>query len=54
MEQLPLERLNAELKYLRMRLRNAGSSTVAKSFLKEIASVESVRLRRFGVAPRQT
>ena len=50
LQSMSLEQLNAELKYLRMRLRYAGS-VLEKAFRKEIAAVENARLRRFGVSP---
>ena len=44
---MSLEQLNAELRYLRVRQHDAGTSVVAKLFGKEIALVETVRLQRF-------
>jgi hypothetical protein len=46
---MSLDQLNAELSYLQVRLRTAGSSAVGKSFRKEIAALEGVRQKRFGV-----
>jgi hypothetical protein len=52
LEQMSLEAINAELKYLRARQRYAGNATVAQWFDKEIVAAETVRLRRFGIRPR--
>jgi|GEM_PF-5288176 len=48
---MTLEQLNAELKYLRIRVKVAGTSALAKLFQKEIAAILKVRERNFGVAP---
>lgn len=53
LQSLSLDELNATLKYLANRQRIAGSSAVGKAFRKEIAIVEEVRLKRFGVVPRR-
>lgn len=50
---MSLEELNYELEYLRAREQHAGTSAVRKLFAKEIAAVEAVRLKRFGVEPRR-
>jgi hypothetical protein len=51
---MSLEQLNAELKYVRVRLQVAGSGAIGRAFRKEIALLESVRLRRFGVASQRS
>ena len=50
-DEMTLEQLNAELKYLRIRVKVAGTSALAKLFQKEIAAILKVRERNFGVAP---
>ena len=52
LQAMSLEQLDAELRYLRTRRRECAPSVVAKLFGKEIAAIEAVRLRRFGVRPR--
>jgi len=49
---MSLGELQAELRYLRLRQQDSTSS-LAKQFGKEIASVEAARLLRFGVRPRK-
>jgi len=44
---MSLDELNAELKYLQLRVKVAGSSPLRKAFRKEIDLVTRVRDRRF-------
>ena len=53
LQDLSLEQLNTELRYLRIREHVSGSSSAAKSFRKEIAAIENVRLCRFGISSRK-
>ena len=51
LQRMSLDEMNAHLSYLRARESAAGGSRVTKAFRKEIAAVQRVRQRRFGVSP---
>jgi hypothetical protein len=53
LSRMSLDELNSHLSYLHARVAIAGRSQVAKIFRKEIAAVQHVRERRFGVLPHR-
>lgn len=50
--QMSLDELNAEIRYLHMREKVAGTSVVQRSFRKEREVVERIREQQYGVASR--
>jgi len=50
---MSLDEMNSHLSYLHARVAIAGRSQVAKAFRKEIAAVQHVREKRFGVPPHR-
>ena len=52
LQQMSLDELNAEIRYLQMREKVAGTSVVQKSFRKEREVIERIREQQYGVARR--
>jgi len=53
LDSMSLQEINAELTYLKFRVKIAGNSPVGKAFRKEIDRVERVQQARFQVARRK-
>jgi hypothetical protein len=52
LEHMSLDEMNAHLSYLHARQSAARGSRMTKAFAKEIAAVQHVRQKRFGISPR--